>query len=128
MLANTYRLQSELTKEVQASWRKNRKIALLHVQLMDQLITQQQSNDVSKLLDTPDEWLAPLREKINADPALASVLKDVGLAFPDSNDDGEVFVIYCNPVNDDPEPYEEFTLTFSGNQCIGITRKALYAW
>lgn len=121
------RLQSELSRiGKENSWNK-RKIALLQVQLMDQLISQEQEQEVDKLLTNPEEWLAPLRAKINADPKLAALLKEVGFSRENSTDQ-EIVQMCCNPIDDSPEPYELFTLTFSGDQCIQITCHAMRPW
>ena len=127
LVANTYRLRSDLTKIGQQIWWNERKITLLHVQLMDRVLVQQEGQELDKLLDNPEEWLSPLREMINNDQKLAALLKEVGIKTSNL-DDAEAFKIYCNPVDDNPEPYEVFTFKFFGDRCVEITRKALRPW
>jgi hypothetical protein len=53
-----YRIRDELKLVRQQNGRNEIKISLLHVQLMRQVISQQQVQDVDELLTTPEEWLA----------------------------------------------------------------------
>jgi hypothetical protein len=127
LTANTYWLRSDLTKiGLQNGWNQ-RKIALLQVQLMDRVLVRQEGQELDKLINNPVEWLAPLQEMINKDPKLAALLKEVGLK-PSNLNGAEAIDIYCNPVDDNPEPYEVFTLQFSGDRCVEITRRALRPW
>ncbi len=127
LTATTYWLWSDLKKIGQQNGWNQRKIALLHVQLMDRVLVRQEGQDLDKLLNNPEEWLAPLQETINKDLKLAALLREVGLN-PSRLDGAESIDIYCNPVDDNPEPYEVFTLKFTGDQCVEITRRALRPW
>ena len=124
---NSLRLSRDLVKSRRDSWRDLNRVSLLQVQLMDRVLIDQDGRQLDKLLDNPKEWLAPLMEMINNDAKLASLLKSIAIEPSNSNDANE-YLIYCNPVNQDPEPYEAFTLKFSGDKCIGIRRTALCPW
>ena len=127
LLANTVRLSRDVDKSRRDSWRELSKVQLLQVQLMDRVLAKQDGQQLDMLLDNPKEWLAPLKEMMNTDVKLLSLIRTVGIQ-PFNSSDPNKYRIYCNPVNDAPEPYEVFTLTFSGDKCIDISRSALCPW
>jgi hypothetical protein len=100
------------------------KVKLLQVQLMDRILVNQEGKKLGLLRKNPKEWLEPLKEMINNDPTLSSLLRNVAIR----TDDPSKYLIYCNPVDDSPEAYELFTLTFSGDECTAISRHALCPW
>ena len=127
LVANTVRLSRDLDNSRRDKWRDLSKVQLLQVQLMDRVLVHQDGQQLDMLLDNPKEWLAPLKEMINNDVKLLSLIRNVAIQPFESNDPNG-YKIYCNPVNDDPEPYEVFTLKFSGDKCIDISRHALCPW
>lgn len=127
LVVNTIRLNRELEKSRRDRWEERGKIELLHVQLMDRVLVNQEGQRLGLLLDNPKEWLAPVREMLNKDIKLLSLIKEVALRPLDSNNSNE-YDILCNPVDDDPRAYEVFTLTISGDKCIDIRRRALCPW
>lgn len=127
LCANTIRQHYTLTNMTQVSGQNHRAIQLLQVQWMDRLIGNNQGNNIDLLLSDPDSWLEPLRQSINSDSSKVTLLKQV--AFPSVDAQGvECFEIYCNPVDNEMEPYELFTLYFQGDQCTEIKRRALIPW
>lgn len=127
LCANTIRQHYTLTNMTQVSGRNHRAIELLQVQLMDRLIGINQHEKIDLLLSDPDSWFKPLRQSINSDERKVTLLKQV--AFKSVDEQGvECFEIYCNPVDNEIEPYELFTLYFQGNQCTEIRRRALLPW
>lgn len=132
LLANTVRLHWELDKSRQinrrqSKWLELSKIQLLQVQLMDRILEKQEGKQLDVLLGDSNKWLAPLKEMINADAKLSSLLKSVSIRSLDLNNPNE-YTIYCNPVNNSPEPHEVFTMTFDGDKCTAIRRQALCLW
>jgi hypothetical protein len=127
LVANTIRLSRDLDRSNLDRQRDLSKVLLLHVQLMDQVLVKQEGKQLDMLLGNPNEWLAPLKEMINNDSKLSFLIRNVAIKPIDSNDPNE-FWIYCNPVDDSPEPVEVFTLRFSGDKCVDISRSALCPW
>lgn len=124
---NTLLFRSELEKSRRNRLEERYKISRLHVQLMDRILVNQEGQRLDLLLDNPQEWLAPVQDMINKNPKLLKMLKEVALRPLDSSNSDEYW-IFCNPVDDNPEPYEVLTLTISKDQCIAISRKALCPW
>ena len=102
-------------------------MCLLQVQFMDRLLADKEGRELLQLIDNPKQWLAPVKESINRDPKIASLIKEVAFAYPDSKGPND-YIMYCNPVDENTEPYEEFTFSIEGTQCTEITRRALCPW
>lgn len=127
LVANTVRMHFEFSKMARARGALFRKVGLLHVQMMDRILSKQEGQELDKLISNPDEWLSPLKDIINRDPKLASFIKAVAISSFDSNGE-EVYTLFCNPIDDNVEAYESFTFSFKGESCTEIKRKALYFW
>ena len=67
------------------------------------------------------------REILNRDPKLVSFIKAVAILSSDSSGE-DVYTVFCNPVDDNVEAYEAFSLSFKGELCTEIKRQALYFW
>jgi len=124
LIANTIRLHYGLANLTEGQWLQRRKICLLQVQLMDRLLAQQEGQELDQLISNPEQWLAPLKETINRNAKLASLIRNVAFTSAES----PVYIMCCNPVDENPEPFEEFTFGFEGNHCTGISRRALCPW
>jgi hypothetical protein len=98
-----------------------------HVQVMDRILEVNKGKDVGLLLSDPESWFDALKKSINDNPKKANVLKLIALKSKDESGD-ECFKVYCNPVNDDIEPYEVFSFYFKGEECTQIRRQALLPW
>ena len=115
-------LKNETDRVGNSNKRLITKITRLQVQAMDQILEGHEGLD-------PKKWLKALEDFMTKDPKITARLKaiafdpdDLRYLRPDE------YAIYCNPVDDNPEPYEVFTLLFKGNECTEITRHALTPW
>ncbi len=124
LLANTIRIYSVSATKGKEVERLGRTICLLQVQFMDRILSSEKGQKLDQLIENPDQWLNPLRERVNSDPKLCSLLRQIAFISKNKNE----FVVYCNPVDDSTEPYEEFRFRFNGDECTSIERKALCPW
>lgn len=124
LVLNTARLTLQIVELKREASKDSRKIEMLQVQLMDQVLAQQEGQKLDLLIHDSQTWLAPVTDMINKDPKLSSLLRKI--AF--ESDKPDQYLIFCNPVDNNPESYELFTLTFSGDECTAIKRQALCPW
>jgi hypothetical protein len=102
-------------------------ISLFHVQMMNPLLRELKYRKDVSLIENPSQWLAPLKERINSDRSVGEMIKNAAMIAVDKGG-RKHYVVYCNPVNDEPDPYEVFKFVFEGDLCTSISRNALYPW
>ncbi len=127
LVANSITQHYSINAMTKTSSHQYRSIMYSHVQVMNRILEVNKGKDVGLLLSEPDSWFDALKKAINNNPKKANILKLIALKSTDESGD-ECFKVYCNPVNDDIEPYEVFYFYFKGTECVKIRRQALLPW
>jgi hypothetical protein len=127
LAANSVRQDFLLTSITNTSGQQHRSMMYLQVQFMDRIFEVNRGVDAGLLLTDPDSWFDPLKKSINSTPKKIDLLKRI--AFPSTDESGAAcYKVYCNPVDDNIEPYEVFYFYFQGEKCSEIRRDALCPW